>query len=267
MNPTWWQLMLGAWGAVALLMALLWRVQKQTKNAGIVDVAWSFGTGLVGVAFCVFGDGDPTRRWILGAMIGIWGFRLGIHLWRRMQREPEDGRYTEIRDKTGAAADRWLFMFFQVQAAWALIFASPIFFAARNASPELGWVDFVGIAIWLIAIGGESLADHQLAAFKNDPTTKGKVCRRGLWAWSRHPNYFFEWTHWFAYVAIGWSAPYGFVTLAGPAVMLFFLLKVTGVPPTERQALRSRGDAYRQYQEEVSVFVPLPPVKRSNDGE
>ena len=263
-HPGW--VWLGSWLLVATVMALLWRVQKRTGNAGIVDVAWSFGTGLVGVAFCVFGSGLPARRLLLGAMIGVWGCRLGWHLWQRMQREPEDGRYTEIREKTGENADRWLFGFFQVQAVWALIFASPIFLAARNSTgdPEaalggLGLLDFVGAAIWLIAIGGETLADRQLAAFKSDPDSKGKVCRRGLWAWSRHPNYFFEWTHWFAYVAIGWSASYGWTTLFGPAVMLFFLTKVTGIPPTERQALRSRGEAYRRYQEEVSAFVPLPP--------
>jgi len=261
-----WQLWLGCWLLVATVMALLWRVQRRTGNAGIVDVAWSFGTGLVGVAFCVFGSGLPARRLLLGALIGVWGFRLGLHLWQRMQREPEDGRYTEIRRNTGEGAGRWLFVFFQVQAVWALLFATPIFLAARNTLGDptapfggLGLADAIGAAIWLLAIGGETIADRQLAAFKLDPESKGRVCRRGLWSWSRHPNYFFEWLHWFGYVVIGWSGPTGWATLFGPAVMLFFLLKVTGIPPTERQALRSRGDEYRRYQQEVSAFFPRPP--------
>ena len=256
-----WLVLLGSWIGIAGLMAILWHLQRTTKNAGIVDVAWSFGTGLVGVAFCLFGTGDPTRRILLGAMIGFWGFRLGLHLWQRMKREPEDGRYTAIREKTGAGADRWLFIFFQVQAVWALMFASPLLIAARNTTPGWQWTDTLGVAIWIFAIGGESLSDRQLARFKARPDSKGQVCRDGLWGWSRHPNYFFEWLHWFAYVAIGWNAAYGWATLAGPAVMLFFLFKITGIPPTEKQALRSRGEAYRQYQREVSPFFPWPPKR------
>jgi steroid 5-alpha reductase family enzyme len=254
-----WAVWAGSWAIVAAAMAILWDRQRRTGNAGIVDVAWSFGTALVGVLFCFFGEGDPARRLLLGALIGAWGSRLGLYLWRRVLREPEDGRYTAIREKVGSGQQRWLFLFFQLQAAWALIFASPLFFAARNSSEGLGFLDIAGAAIWLLAIGGETVADRQLARFKRDLSNRGRVCREGLWSWSRHPNYFFEWLHWFAYVAIGWHAPWGALTLVGPAVMLFFLLRVTGIPPTEAQALRSRGEAYRRYQAEVSAFVPLPP--------
>ena len=139
------------------------------------------------------------------------------------------------------------------------MFASPLYFAAQNSSPGLGVTDFLGIAIWILAIGGESLADRQLAAFKSDPENRGGVCRRGLWAWSRHPNYFFEWTHWFAYVLIGWNAPNGWLSLLGPIIMRFFLVKITGIPPTETRALEGRGAEYRRYQREVSAFLPLPP--------
>jgi steroid 5-alpha reductase family enzyme len=98
-----------------------------------------------------------------------------------------------------------------------------------------------------------------LQAFRSNSRNKGKVCRDGLWRYSRHPNYFFEWTHWWAYVLIGWQAPYGWATLFGPVIMLVFLFKVTGIPPTEENALRSRGDAYREYQRTTSVFFPWPP--------
>ena len=115
--------------------------------------------------------------------------------------------------------------------------------------------------IWLIAVSGESLADWQLSAFRHDPANAGQVCQRGLWRYSRHPNYFFEWLHWWAYVCLAAGSPWGGLALAGPAAMLYFLLKVTGVPPTEAQALKSRGDAYRQYQRTTSVFFPWPPQR------
>ncbi len=256
--PT-WLVWIGAWGATATLMAVLWEVQRRRKNAGIVDVAWAFGTALVGIAFCVFGTGAVGRRALLGTLIGVWGLRLGTHLWRRVASEKEDGRYRELRKTWGETQQKWLFVFFQIQASWALIFASSIFFAARNDRTLPALYDFLGVGIWLIAIAGETVADRQLSRFRSNPENRGKVCRQGLWAWSRHPNYFFEWVHWFGYVAIGWAAPWGFLTLIGPMVMLLFLLKITGIPPTESQALRSRGESYRRYQNEVSVFIPLPP--------
>ncbi len=256
--PT-WLIWLGAWVGTSTLMLILWEVQRRRRNAGIVDVAWSFGTALVGIAFCVFGTGDVGRRVLLGSLIGIWGVRLGTHLWRRVANEAEDGRYRDLREKWGEQQQKWLFIFFQIQASWALIFASPIFFAARNDQPFPSALDLLGVGIWIVAITGEAIADRQLSRFRRDPQNRGQVCRRGLWAWSRHPNYFFEWVHWFGYVAIGWAAPWGALTLLGPMVMLLFLLKVTGIPPTEAQALRSRGESYRRYQSEVSVFFPLPP--------
>jgi len=120
---------------------------------------------------------------------------------------------------------------------------------------------------------GERLADRQLDAWKADPANQGKTCRRGLWAWSRHPNYFFEWTHWLAYPLMGGAlfasglGAWWPLTLLGPAVMLALLLRGTGIPHTERQALKSRGDDYRRYQQEVSAFIPWPPSRsRQNDS-
>jgi len=253
------QILLG-WGVLALLMAALWAVQRARRNAGIVDVAWSFGTGLLGVWFAAFADGLPARRLIVGALAAAWGLRLGFHVLFRVLREEEDGRYREIREKWGDRTQPMLFGFFQIQAAWAVMFATPMLVAASNPEP-LTWTDFAGMALWLFAIGGETLADRQLAAFRNDPANAGRVCRTGLWAWSRHPNYFFEWLHWWAYVLIGLPGPYGWITLGGPIVMLVFLLRITGIPPLERHALESRGEAYREYQRTTSVFVPLPPKR------
>ena len=247
-----------AFGAMSALMTVLWLVQRARKNAGIVDVAWSFGTGVNGVWFALTGSGYEPRRMILAAMAGLWGIRLGWYLWHRVSSEAEDGRYTALREKWGSRTQPMLFGFFQIQAFWTVLFAMPMFLAAENAAPALGVLDFLGIGIFVVAVAGESIADRQLARFRANPENRGTVCREGLWRYSRHPNYFFEWIHWFAYVAIGIAAPLGGLTILGPVLMLFFMFTLTGIPPTERRALQSRGDAYREYQRTTSVFVPLP---------
>lgn len=250
--------LLAGWAAAAVVMALLWTLQRRTGDAGIVDVAWAAGVGVLAGYFAWTSDGLPERRWIIAAMAALWAARLAGYLLLRVLRLPEDGRYRQMREEWGDKSQANLFWFFQVQAFWSVLFAAPMWLAMRNAEP-LGWTDFAGLTIFLIALAGETIADRQLGRFRSDPSTKGQVCKDGLWRYSRHPNYFFEWIHWWAYVLIGWAGPWGYLTLAGPVVMLFFLFKVTGIPPTEANALRSRGDAYREYQRTTSVFFPWPP--------
>ena len=120
------------------------------------------------------------------------------------------------------------------------------------------WI-WAAAAVWVIAVAGETLADRQLAAHRRGPAQKGRTCRRGLWAWSRPPNDVFEWVHWFAYVALAATGPLAWLALVGPLLMFAFLWRVSGIPWTEAQALRTRGDDYRRYQQEVSAFFPLPP--------
>jgi len=256
------------WLILAVVMHLLWMWQKKTGRAGFVDVAWSLGTSALAIGFCVVGSGLQERRLILGVLMGLWGLRLTAHLWNRLSREKEDGRYESYRKEKGQkAADRFYMIFFQMQAVFALIFASPILIASFTpAEAPLNILDAIGISIWLIALGGESIADYQLERFRKNPKNTGKVCRVGLWAWSRHPNYFFEWLHWFAYVSIGWHGDWRYLTLFGPVAMLLFLFRFTGIPITEKQALKSRGDKYRKYQEEVSVFFPWPPKNTESES-
>lgn len=256
-----WVLWLSGWGAIAALMALLWLIQKRTGNAGIVDVMWAVGIGLLAPLFAAGATGNLSRRWLIAALGAIWALRLASHLLARVFNTPEDGRYQRLRREWGAATQRNLFWFFQLQAFWSVLFATPLLIAAGNPEP-LGWMDFAGTAIWVVAVAGESIADRQLARFRRDPANRGQVCRDGLWRYSRHPNYFFEWVHWWAYVPIGWQAPYGWATLLGPVTMLVFLFKITGIPPTEANAVASRGDAYRDYQRTTSVFFPWPPKER-----
>lgn len=245
---------------MALVMAGLWGVQRLRGDAGIVDVAWGLGVGILGAGFAALSsDGDLARRAVVALLAIVWAARLAGHIALRLVRFPEDGRYQALRAEWGSAAQVRLFWFFQIQAFWSVLFAAPILLAASNSLPFPAWSDWLGLAVWVVAVSGEGLADRTLSAFRNDPANRGQVCRNGLWRYSRHPNYFFEWLHWWTYVCLAWGGAYGWLALFGPLVMLFFLLKVTGVPPTEAQALKSRGDAYREYQQTTSVFFPWPP--------
>jgi steroid 5-alpha reductase family enzyme len=244
--------------AASVLMTAAWLVQRRTRNAGIVDVAWSFATGGLGAAFALAADGSWPRRLVVAGLAAAWGLRLGGHLWVRVASEPEDGRYAQMRQEWGAAADGRLLGFFQLQALAAVLFALPMLAAGRNAAPW-GLLDVAGVGLWLIGLGGEAIADRQLAAFRADPANRGRVCQVGLWRWSRHPNYFFEWLHWWSYVALAVLSPLWWLPIAGVAAMGYTITRVTGIPPTEAQAIRSRGDAYRAYQRTTSAFVPWPP--------
>ena len=146
-----------------------------------------------------------------------------------------------------------------LQATWVVLFAVPQYVAMQNTT-ALSAFDIAAVVVFLVSILGEAIADQQLARFRGEPANRGQVCRDGLWRYSRHPNYFFEWLHWFAYplMAVG-LGPIGWVTLLGPIVMLIFLLKITGVPPTEARALQSRGERYREYQRTTNAFFPWIP--------
>lgn len=242
--------------ALSVFFALLWVEAVRSRDASHVDVGWALGLGAMGVVAAWTGDGGEGRRLLDGAMAAVWAMRLGLHLYLdRVAGKPEDGRYAALRSSWGAAADRNFFVFFQAQGALDLVLSLPFFAAAARPGP-LGLRDAAAALVWLIAVAGETAADRSLAAFRAEPSNKGKVCRRGLWACSRHPNYFFEWLAWLSYAAF---APGDWRVWVSPVLMLYFLFRVTGIPATEAQALRSRGAEYRRYQEEVSAFIPLPP--------
>ncbi len=244
------------WAVLALALFALWLRQLKTKNATSVDVAWSAGLAFLALLYPWFSDGDVWRRVLVSALGTVWALRLAWYLLtdRVLKHAEEDGRYKAMRAELGPRAPLVFFLFYQGQAAVAVLFSLPIFAAMQGA--ELGPLAILGVVVWMVAVTGESIADGQLARFRADPGNKGTVCRDGLWRYSRHPNYFFEWVHWWAYVLIGGGAA---LTWLGPVAMLAFLFRVTGIPQTEKQALRSRGDAYRNYQKTTSVFIPWPP--------
>jgi steroid 5-alpha reductase family enzyme len=156
----------------------------------------------------------------------------------------------------GADAGRKMFWFFQLQGALLVALSSPFLLVCLNSRPDLSVWETAGLALWLVALAGESLADHQLKQFKAGKAGGGRVCQAGLWRYSRHPNYFFEWLIWVAFFVFALASPWGGVTIYCPALMLFFLLKVTGIPMTEELAVKTKGEEYVAYQRTTSGFVP-----------
>lgn len=256
-------ILVSGWAIVALAMVWAWDWQRRHRDAGIVDVCWSAAMGFLALWCAVLAEGDLWRRMLVGALGAVWAFRLAFHiLIDRVVGKPEDGRYQRLRAHWGERAQPLFFLFFQAQALAAAILALPFLAAASVEAPLPGAVALAAVLLWAVAVGGEALADRQLAAFRADPANKGKTCRVGLWGWSRHPNYFFEWLHWFTYPLLAWGEAWAvLVALLGPVLILATLLKGTGIPYTEQQALASRPD-YRDYQETVSMFVPWPPKEK-----
>lgn len=255
-------LILWAWFLAALAMVLLWLLQLKTKDASHVDVGWAAFIGVCALAFAALGTGESTRRWLLAVLGGVWSARLaGYLLFNRVLGKPEDRRYAQLRSEWGNKAQPKFFIFFQAQAVLVVVFALaflPIAFDPRKltALPTI-----LALALWTTAIFGETLADLQLARFRADPQSRGKTCQVGLWKYSRHPNYFFEWLHWWTYVVLAWGAPHAWLAWIAPALLILLLFKVTGIPATEAQALRSRGSEYAAYQKQTSVFVPWFPKR------
>jgi steroid 5-alpha reductase family enzyme len=246
-------LVLAAVTSVAMTLSFVW--QKHRRNAGIVDITWACCLAFAALYFGAVGDGALLPRLLVGVLGACWGFRLAGHLLARVLEEPEDGRYKYLREHWKDDQLKF-FLFFQAQVLLVLLFATPFYFATQNPADTLTMWMVLGILVWILAIAGESLADLQLARFRNDPSNKGKTCQIGLWAYSRHPNYFFEWLHWFSYCLFAIGVPYGYIALIGPITMFCTLSWFTGIPFVEAQALRSRGENYRQYQRTTSALIP-----------
>jgi len=245
--------------AISISMVLLWWWQQKSRRASVVDVAWTFGVASFSIVQLLLVPTDLlTRHWLVALMIGIWGGRLGITLLIRIIKLPEDGRYRKLHQQWKSSYNKKMFWFFQFQAFGCILFVFPFAMIAQ-AKGVLGILDYIGVGVWVIGITGGLVADKQLTRFRLRENNQDIVCKEGLWRYSRHPNYFFEWIHWCSYVFMGWNAPFGFLLIMTPLVMLYLLLRVTGIPTSEKQALASRGEAYRQYQLETSSFVPLPP--------
>ena len=256
-------LSLGLAAALALF-TLAWVVHLPLRDASIVDPLWGPAFLVVAAVYAaVSGEGGPRRTLIL-ALLALWALRLGGYLLWRKWGEPEDRRYTAMREKWGEDTFPWLslFLVFWLQAGILWVVSWPLFRAVRGES-ALSWLDAMGIALFAAGFLFEAVGDLQLARFKADPSNEGEVLDRGLWRYTRHPNYFGEILVWWGFGAIALaSAPAeAWWTLAGPAVMTFLLLRVSGVSLLEED-IEERRPAYREYVRRTNALLPGPPKGR-----
>ncbi len=250
------------WGLAAILMLATWAISIMIKNAGIVDIGWALGLILL-----TFFYADQAGEWnlrtiLIVVMVAIWGLRLSILLLKRILRDRrEDKRYQTIREQWKTHVNVKFFALFQFEALLDVVLAIPFLLIIVNPNPKFLTIEMIGVLIWIIGLVGETIADGQLKKFKDNPANRGKTCDIGLWYYSRHPNYFFEWVMWFGYFIFALGSPGGAIAIVCPIIMYYFLIYVTGVPTAEAQSLMSRGEEYRRYQQSTSMFVPLPKRK------
>lgn len=241
-------------------MGALYLVQRARENANIVDFGWASGVGATALWYAAAASGHGHHRLALAVLGSVWSFRLaGYLLVNRVLQGDEDGRYRVLRERWGDKAQRNFFYFFLAQALLIVAFSIPPLMVALHPGPRLSLWNCLGVVVGLAAVFGESIADRQLAAWRANRASRGKVCNTGLWRYSRHPNYFFEWLHWWGYVLLCFGTWHMVGALLGPLLMFLFLFRVTGIPYTEQQAIASRGDNYRAYQRTTSAFFPWFP--------
>lgn len=255
-------LVLTAYLAMAVVMAWLWVLQLRVRNASIADVGWCTGLMAVVLWYAAQAAGEIERKILVAILVLLYAGRLGLYiLFNRVIGKTEDARYCRLREQWGASERLKMFGYFQLQALAVAAFSLPFLVLIQNPRPPFALIELVGLLIWIVAVTGEAMADWQLAQFRSKSWNRDRVCRDGLWFYSRHPNYFFEWLHWWAYVVMGVSTSGWLLTWIGPVVMGWALLKVTGVPLAERQALASRGEEYRIYQQTTNRLIPWWPKR------
>ncbi|MGC4020812.1 MAG: DUF1295 domain-containing protein [Cyclobacteriaceae bacterium] len=251
-------------GATLLIVfAATWLIQLRTKNAAIVDSVWAVSFPLLALIYCTQSNTFEFRKGILLVMVLVWGMRLAAYLFVRTINHKEDVRYTELRNKWGKHQNILMLRFYLVQALLALILSYPFAIVMVSPQKEMNSIEWFSFIIWIVAVVGESLADAQLKNFKSNPANKGKICQDGLWNYSRHPNYFFEWLVWVSYFLFAVTVPFGWISIISPMLILYFLLKVTGIPYTEQQMIKSRGQDFIEYQKNTSSFFPLPKRRKN----
>lgn len=248
--------------ALSAVMALAWMVQQRTGNSGWIDTIWTFGLGAIGIAAALWPDagGASGRQWLVAVLIAAWALRLGGHIAHRSSHVGDDPRYAKLIADWGAAAPRQMFVLLQKQALVSIPLALTLYLAAANSAPLWRPLDVAAVVLFIVAAGGEALADHQLRQFRARHPDRAAVCDAGLWSWSRHPNYFFEWLMWVAFALLAITdAPLSWLAIAGPLAIYWLLTAVSGIPPLEAHMLSTRGDAFRRYQARTSAFFPRPP--------
>jgi steroid 5-alpha reductase family enzyme len=238
-------------------MTLVWALSRIIENSGIVDLAWALGFSLMALIYASICQIHTLKQWTIITLMIIWSLRLTWHLGVRFFRwyPHEDQRYTALKSKLGKFADEKMLLIFLWQGAVLALMTAPLAVAVSDTNPSMGLLQILACLIWLAALIGETIADSQLNNFVANPANKGKTCQLGLWKYSRHPNYFFEWMGSVAFFLYAMDAPFGIWTIICPIVLLHLLINVTGVKPAEEHSQESRAD-YKEYQKKTSAFVP-----------
>jgi len=244
------------------LFIILWVLHLRVRNASLADIGFCLAFGMMVLTCGIFATGDLSRRVLISVMGVLYAFRLGQFLFiKRVWNKKEDSRYQTIRAMLGGWESVGMFGYFQLQVPACLFFAGLLCWVMNHPSDGIRWWDGLSVMIFLVAIIGEGMADRQLEVFRGNPLNKGKTLQAGLWRYSRHPNYFFESLHWWAYVPLAIGLPWAWVSIIWPMLMTVSLLWITGVPWAEAQALASRGNDYRDYQRRTNMFFPWFPRK------
>ena len=247
-------------GLVLVLVTALWAVSVAVRDTSIVDIFWGSGFVVVAWVGLALADGSRDRRLLLAALVTVWGLRLTIYLARRNLGKGEDRRYAAMHRRHG---DRWplrsLVVVFWLQGALMWVVSLPVQVGMTDPTPPgLGVLDWAGTALWAVGLTFEAVGDQQLARFKADPASLGKVMDRGLWRYTRHPNYFGDFCVWWGIWLVALATGSAWWTVVGPAVMSLLLIRVSGAALLER-SLSQRREGYADYVARTSAFFPWPP--------
>lgn len=244
------------------LMTLVWLISLAAKDASIVDRFWGLGFIAITIQQTLQSQVSTFRAGLILALVSLWGMRLSLYIHFRNRKKPEDARYLRMRRATGPSF--WwksYFFVFALQGFLMWLIAAPL--AVIHSFPQTNVMtplDYLGIFLWLTGFLFESVGDYQLSRFKRDPSNQGKVCRVGLWNWSRHPNYFGESLVWWGFFFICSNADYGWATIFSPILITYLLLKVSGVALLEKQLSTTKPD-YKEYLEQVPAFFPIGRIR------
>jgi hypothetical protein len=246
---------------IVVLMVSTWAISVAVKNASIVDIVWGLGFVLVAWGVNLTADGLDARQWVLTAMTTIWGLRLGLYLAWRNHGKGEDFRYRAMRKRWGPRF--WLISLgtvFGLQGVLMWIVSLPVQLGQADSTPDLGVLAWIGLAVWALGLFFEVVGDAQLARFKADPANAGVVMDRGLWRYTRHPNYFGDACVWWGIALVAAETGTGAWGIIGAVVMTVLLRRVSGVTLLEKSLVKRRA-GYDEYVARTSPFIPRPPKR------
>lgn len=242
------------------LMLILWFVYLINKRVTVIDLGFGISFILTAFVYFALGEGYVWRKVLILMLVSFWALRLIAYVLEKHHSQ-ENPRYQQLLASWKTNTHLRVLSLFLLQGFLVIVLSLPFALMSQNILPFFDTIEVFGLLLWMGGVLGETIADDQLYRFKQNPQNQHQVYDKGLWRYSRHPNYFFEWLIWIAYFVMALPAPAGYLAIISPILMLYFLLKVSGVPLAEAEALRTKGDAYRDYQRRTSTFLPWFPRK------